>query len=69
MVCAARQGWAHGGIGPDGGDAHDLYSNLRELDHTGCDAILIEQPPEAAEWFAIRDRLTRAAAGSGEVPD
>lgn len=46
------------------GYAHDLYSNLRELDHAGCDAILVEQPPEAAEWLAIRDRLTRSAAGS-----
>jgi L-threonylcarbamoyladenylate synthase len=52
-----------------GGYAHDLYANLRELDHAGCDAILVEQPPEVAEWFAIRDRLTRAAAGSGEVLD
>lgn len=45
--------------------AHDLYSNLRELDHAGCDAILIEQPPDGAEWLAIRDRLNRATAGSG----
>lgn len=52
-----------------GGYAHDLYANLRELDHAGCDAILVEQPPEVPEWFAIRDRLTRAAAGSGEVLD
>ena len=49
------------------GYAHDLYANLRELDHAGCDAILVEQPPEVAEWYAIRDRLNRAAAGSGEV--
>jgi L-threonylcarbamoyladenylate synthase len=52
------------------GYAHDLYSNLRALDHAGCDAILVEQPPEAAEWLAIRDRISRAAAGSGETsPD
>ena len=49
------------------GYAHDLYANLRELDRAGCDAILVEQPPEVAEWYAIRDRLNRAAAGSGEV--
>jgi L-threonylcarbamoyladenylate synthase len=48
------------------GYAHDLYANLRELDQAGCDAILVEQPPEVAEWYAIRDRLNRAAAGSGE---
>jgi L-threonylcarbamoyladenylate synthase len=52
------------------GYAHDLYSNLRALDHAGCDAILVEQSPEDAEWLAIRDRLNRAAAGSGETsPD
>ena len=49
------------------GYAHDLYANLRRLDHAGCDAILVEQPPEQAEWIAIRDRLNRAAAGSGET--
>jgi L-threonylcarbamoyladenylate synthase len=47
------------------GYAHDLYANLRALDHAGCDAILVEQPPEEAAWLAIRDRLNRAAAGSG----
>ncbi|MBY0270338.1 MAG: threonylcarbamoyl-AMP synthase [Burkholderiales bacterium] len=45
------------------GYAHDLYANLRELDHAGCDAILVEQPPEQAEWYAIRDRLMRAGSG------
>jgi len=45
--------------------AHDLYATLRTLDHPGPDAILVEQPPEEAEWLAIRDRLNRAAAGSG----
>ena len=45
-------------------------ANLRALDHAGCDAILVEQPPDEAEWIAIRDRLNRAAAGSGETsPD
>ncbi len=47
------------------GYAHDLYANLRELDRAGCDVILLEQPPEDAEWMAIRDRLMRAAAGTG----
>lgn len=49
------------------GYAHDLYANLRELDQAGCDAILVEQPPEVAEWFAIRDRLGRAATGTGSL--
>lgn len=51
------------------GYAHDLYANLRTLDHTGSDTILVERPPEDMEWIAIRDRLNRAAAGSGEVAD
>jgi L-threonylcarbamoyladenylate synthase len=40
--------------------AHRLYAALRELDGAGCGAILIESPPETAEWDAIRDRLSRA---------
>ncbi|MCW5576457.1 MAG: translation factor Sua5, partial [Burkholderiales bacterium] len=52
------------------GYGHDLYANLRALDRAGCDTILVEQPPEDPEWLAIRDRLNRAAAGSGETsPD
>ncbi len=51
------------------GYAHDLYANLRELDHAGCDAILVEQPPDDAGWLAIRDRLNRAAAGAPEELD
>ena len=40
--------------------ARKLYAALRELDGAGCGAILVESPPEAAEWDAIRDRLSRA---------
>jgi len=43
---------------------HDLYANLRALDEAGCDALLVEEPPFALEWIAVRDRLGRAAAGS-----
>jgi L-threonylcarbamoyladenylate synthase len=42
--------------------ARRLYAALRELDSARCSAILIESPPETAEWDAVRDRLTRAAA-------
>ena len=42
--------------------AQRLYAALRELDGAGCETILIETPPETAEWTAVRDRLTRAAA-------
>lgn len=50
------------------GYAHDLYANLRVLDCAGCSAILVEEPPLAPEWNAVRDRLLRAAAGSA-TPD
>lgn len=45
------------------GYAHTLYANLRALDESGCEIILVERPPQSAEWMAINDRLTRAAAG------
>jgi len=41
--------------------AQKLYAALRELDSAKCATILIESPPEAAEWIAVRDRLQRAA--------
>jgi L-threonylcarbamoyladenylate synthase len=41
--------------------AQRLYAALRELDAAGCEAILIEAPPDAPEWAAVRDRLKRAA--------
>jgi L-threonylcarbamoyladenylate synthase len=41
--------------------AQRLYAALRELDEAGCGAILIETPPDTAEWHAVRDRLSRAA--------
>jgi len=44
--------------------AHDLYSNLRELDAEECEVILVERPPQLPEWAAINDRLGRAATGS-----
>ncbi len=42
--------------------AHELYASLRRLDAMGCAAILVEAPPEAAEWQGVRDRLKRAAS-------
>ena len=44
--------------------ARKLYAALRELDGAGCAAILVEEPPDTAEWIAVRDRLRRATAGS-----
>ena len=40
--------------------AHKLYGALRELDSARCEAILIEAPPDDAEWSAVLDRLRRA---------
>jgi L-threonylcarbamoyladenylate synthase len=45
--------------------ARELYAALRELDSSGCDLILVESPPDNPAWAAVRDRLERAAAGSG----
>jgi len=40
--------------------AQRLYAALRELDSAGCERILVEAPPDSAEWAAVRDRLKRA---------
>jgi len=42
--------------------AQRLYAALRELDAANCEMILVEAPPEASEWAAVRDRLRRACA-------
>lgn len=47
------------------GFAHDLYANLRDLDTVGADLIIVETPPDSPDWDAVRDRLQRAAVGSG----
>ncbi|MDH5264769.1 MAG: L-threonylcarbamoyladenylate synthase, partial [Betaproteobacteria bacterium] len=49
--------------------AHDLYANLRALDANGADLIVVEQPPAAAAWEAVLDRLSRAAAGADEADE
>jgi L-threonylcarbamoyladenylate synthase len=43
--------------------AQKLYGALRELDSSGCEEILVEAPPDAPEWAAVRDRLLRACRG------
>jgi len=47
--------------------AQAQYATLRELDGKGVDILLFEQPPGAPAWTAVRDRLGRAAVGSGEA--
>lgn len=41
---------------------HDLYAALRELDARRADRLLVESPPLRADWIAVLDRLSRAAA-------
>jgi L-threonylcarbamoyladenylate synthase len=40
--------------------ARSLYAELRLLDASGVDLILVEEPPAAVDWQAINDRLHRA---------
>ena len=51
--------WIEAPVDP-GRYGHDLYANLRALDSSARDEILVEEPPASAEWTAIRDRLNRA---------
>jgi len=48
---------------PDDPDAYarGLYGALHQLDAAGVTVILVEPPPTAPGWDAIRDRLERAA--------
>jgi L-threonylcarbamoyladenylate synthase len=43
--------------------AQQLYDTLHKMDALGVKELLIEAPPNEAEWLAILDRLTRAAHG------
>src|ERR1043166_1961247 len=42
--------------------ARAIYGELHECDQAGADLIIVEAVPESSEWFAIADRLKRAAA-------
>jgi len=42
--------------------ARGLYAHLRTLDACSATAIIVEQPPITTAWFAVRDRLERAAS-------
>jgi L-threonylcarbamoyladenylate synthase len=44
--------------------ARVLYQNLRQLDASGAERLIVALPPSGAEWEAVADRLQRAAAGS-----
>jgi len=38
-----------------------LYGALREADQSGAQRLLVEMPPDAPAWAAVRDRLIRAS--------
>jgi L-threonylcarbamoyladenylate synthase len=42
--------------------ARALYAELHHCDEAGAAAIVVEAPPDLAEWAGIADRLRRAAA-------
>jgi len=43
--------------------AQALFAALHTIDAAGVDLLVIEQVPEGPAWWAVRDRLTRAARG------
>ncbi|WP_317202021.1 L-threonylcarbamoyladenylate synthase [Janthinobacterium sp.] len=49
------------------GYAHALYAALRTMDQVGADLILVEAPPQDADWLGVNDRLRRAAFASAGV--
>jgi L-threonylcarbamoyladenylate synthase len=51
------------------GYAHALYANLRELEASRADVILVESIPSTPEWLAVGDRLTRATQGEDDDRD
>jgi L-threonylcarbamoyladenylate synthase len=58
-------------IGPrdPAGYAHALYANLRALEASHADVILVESIPTTPEWLAVRDRLARATHGEDDDRD
>jgi L-threonylcarbamoyladenylate synthase len=47
--------------------AQQLYALLRQLDQSNYDVIAFECLPKGDAWDALRDRLGRAAVGSGTI--
>ena len=54
--------WAQAVCFPEDPEAYAraLYAELHQADQLGAKCILIEAPPDHADWAAIRDRLRRA---------
>jgi L-threonylcarbamoyladenylate synthase len=44
--------------------ARELYAQLRRLDASAADHLLVVAPPTTEPWDAVNDRLRRSAAGS-----
>ncbi len=42
--------------------AYELFAVLRGFDEQGAQLIWVEEPPTAADWDGVRDRLARASA-------
>jgi L-threonylcarbamoyladenylate synthase len=49
------------------GYARGLYAALRAADVAQLGCLLVESVPEARAWAGVRDRLARAACGSGRA--
>ena len=49
------------------GYAYGLYAALRDMDQTGSGLILVETPPQDADWLGVNDRLRRSVFGSAGV--
>lgn len=42
--------------------ARELYATLRAFDGGRFDVLLLESPPQTADWLAVNDRVKRAAS-------
>lgn len=51
------------------GYARALYANLRALEASHADVILVESVPVTPEWLAVGDRLARATQGEDDDRD
>ena len=51
------------------GYARGLYAGLRALDAGQARLLLVELPPQDADWLAVNDRLRRAAVGAAPDDD
>jgi L-threonylcarbamoyladenylate synthase len=49
------------------GYAYGIYAALRAMDLVKADVILVETPPDTAEWLGVNDRLRRSVFGSAGV--